>query len=275
MSTVAIFGGAALWVASQDEADDALEQVLAAGVNHFDIAPSYGVAEQRVGPWMPRLRDRIFLGCKTMERDRAAAAAELRQSLERLQTGRFDLYQIHAVTTMEELDAATRTGGALDAILQAREEGLTDYIGITGHGYSTPAIFLEALRRFDFDSVLFPLNFVQYADPTYRRNAQALLDLCQERDVATMVIKTITRSPWGDRPKTHLTWYRPFTDPQRVQQAVNFALSQPVSGLCTVGDLQVLPLVLEACQQFTPLDAGQQEAMIASAGQFEPLFAPA
>lgn len=273
MSTVAIFGAAALWNSTQAEADAVVEQVMAAGVNHFDVAPSYGVAEARLGPWMPRLREQIFLGCKTMERDAAGAAAELRRSLDLLQVDSFDLYQIHAVETMDDLDSATRTGGALDAIVKAREEGLTKFIGITGHGVQSPAVFREALRRYDFDSVLFPINFVQFANPEYRRNAEALLGTCRSKDVGVMVIKAITRSPWGDLPKTHQTWYRPFTELDSIQKAVNFALSLDVTGLCTAGDPKVLPLMLRASQAYQPLDAAQRQAMIATADQYEPLFA--
>lgn len=273
MSTVAIFGAAALWNSTQAEADAVVEQVMAAGVNHFDVAPSYGVAEARLGPWMPRLREQIFLGCKTMERDAAGAAAELRRSLDLLQVDSFDLYQIHAVETMDDLDSATRTGGALDAIVKAREEGLAKFIGITGHGVQSPAVFREALRRFDFDSVLFPINFVQFANPEYRRNAEALLGTCRSKDVGVMVIKAITRSPWGDLPKTHQTWYRPFTELDSIQKAVNFALSLDVTGLCTAGDPKVLPLMLRASQAYQPLDAAQRQAMIATADQYEPLFA--
>ena len=273
MSTVAIFGAAALWNTTQAEADAVVEQVLAAGVNHFDVAPSYGVAEARLGPWMPRLRDQIFLGCKTMERDAAGAAGEMRRSLDLLQVDRFDLYQIHAVETMADLDAATRPGGALDAIVKARDKGLTKFIGITGHGVDSPAVFREALRRFDFDSVLFPINFVQFANSEYRRHAEALLGTCRSKDVGTLIIKTITRSPWGDLPKTHQTWYRPFTELDSIQNAVNFALSLDVTGLCTAGDPKVLPLMLRACQEFQPLDAAPRQDMIDTAGEYEPLFA--
>jgi aryl-alcohol dehydrogenase-like predicted oxidoreductase len=273
LSTVAIFGAAAFWSVSQAEADAAMERVIAAGVNHIDVAPSYGQAEERVGPWLARERARFFVGCKTAERTAAGAAAELRRSLERLRVDSFDLYQIHAVTSLAELDAATKPGGALDAIVKAKEEGLTRHIGITGHGVDSPAVFLEALRRFDFDSVLFPINFVQYANPTYRQNAEALLRLCRQRDVGSMIIKAVTRGPWGDRPKTHTTWYEPFTDREHIQSAVDFALSQDVTGLCTAGDTRVLPLFLEACERFTPMPPAEQAALIAGAGEFEPLFA--
>ena len=272
MSTVAIFGAAALSQVTQAEADAAMEQVIAAGVNHIDVAPSYGIAEERLGPWMPRERDRFFLGCKTMERTKAGAAAEMRRSLERLQVESFDLYQIHAITSFEELDSVTRPGGALEAIVEACQAGLTRFIGITGHGVQSPAIFLEALRRFDFDSVLFPINFVQYANPVFRQNAEELLRQCSARDVGTMIIKSITSRPWGERTKTYNTWYLPFDDLEHIQQAVNFVLSQPVTGLCTAGDIRLLPLVLQACENFTPMAVAEQEALIASASEYEPLF---
>src|SRR5512143_3497815 len=174
-STVAIFGAFAFARVDQPTADAAMERVIAAGVNHLDVAPSYGVAEERLAPWMARERDRFFLGCKTMERTRAGAAAELRQSLKRLGVDHFDLYQIHGVTTFEELDAVTQPGGAMEALVEAREAGLVRFLGITGHGILTPAIFLEALRRFDFDSVLLPINFIQFTHQDYRRDAEALL----------------------------------------------------------------------------------------------------
>jgi predicted aldo/keto reductase-like oxidoreductase len=272
LSTIAIFGGAAFWEIDQPRADQTMELVIEHGINHIDVAPSYGQAEERIGPWLVRGRKRFFLGCKTMERTKDGAAAELHRSLQKLQTDHFDLYQIHAITTMEELDMVTRSGGALDAIRKARETGLTRFIGITGHGVDSPAIFLEALKRFDFDSVTFPLNFIQYANPVYRQNAEELLRQCRAKDVGTLIIKTITRGPWGEHPKTHKTWYRPFEDAEHIQLAVNFVLSQDVTGICTAGDTTVLPLVLEACEHFTPMDIQAQEALIASAGQFEPLF---
>ena len=272
-STVAIFGAAALWEVDQDEADAVMEQVIAAGGNHIDVAPSYGIAEERVGPWLARERDRFFVGCKTMERSKAGAALELRQSLERLQIDHFDLYQLHAITSIQELDEVTRTGGALEAVIEARRAGLTRYIGITGHGVDSPAVFIEALRRFDFDSVLFPLNFVQYANTTYRQNSEELLRQCRARDVGAMIIKSITEGPWGEQIKTHNTWYQPFTDAEHVQQAVNFVLSQDVTGLCTVGDTRLLPLVLRACDNYTALSESEQAALIATAEAYEPLFA--
>jgi aryl-alcohol dehydrogenase-like predicted oxidoreductase len=272
MSTLAIFGGAAFSDVSQQDADRVMEMVIEAGVNHIDIAPSYGHAEERVGPWIKRERERFFLGCKTMERSREGAWNELRQSLRRLQTESFDLYQFHAVTTMQELDAITGKGGALEAVEQARSEGLFKYIGITGHGVNAPEIYLEALRRFDFDSVLFPLNFVQMGNPEYRRHATELISVCRARDVGTMVIKAITRGPWGDRQHTATTWYEPFEDMATIQQAVNFALSYEITGLCTAGDIRLLPLFIRACENYQSLNHEQTEAMIESGKQYEALF---
>jgi len=272
LSTVAIFGGAAFSKITQEDADRVMEQVIEAGVNHIDIAPSYGQAEERVGPWMPRERQRFFLGCKTQERTKEGAWNELRQSLKRLQTETFELYQFHAVTKMEELDAITMKGGALEAFVEAREQGLFKYIGITGHGFNAPQIYLEALRRFDFDSVLFPLNFVQMANPEYRKYAEELIAQCKAKDVGTMIIKSITRAPWGERPHTATTWYEPFEKMEEIQPAVNFALSYEVTGVCTAGDTRVLPLMLKACENFAQLNESEREQMIQSANQYEPLF---
>lgn len=271
-SSVAILGAAAFGKITQAEADSAIENAIALGVNHIDVAPSYGDAEARLAPWMPRLRKRMFIGCKTLERTREGALAELRRSLTRLRVRAFDLYQIHAVTSLEELDKVTAPGGALEAMVEARKQGLTHFIGITGHGINAPLVFLEALKRFDFDSVLFPLNFIQYANPVYRQNAHALIRECRTRDVGTMVIKSICKRPWGERNRTFATWYEPFADPVHIQQTVNFALSQDVTGLCTAGDVSILPLVLNACAHYTPMSVEDQETLMASAAQFEPLF---
>jgi aryl-alcohol dehydrogenase-like predicted oxidoreductase len=272
MSTIAIFGAAAFWEISQTDADKVMEKIIEAGVNHIDVAPSYGQAEERVGPWMPRERGRFFLGCKTMERTKQGAWDEMQRSLKRLQTETFDLYQCHAINTMEELDAITMKGGALEAFVEARQRGLIQFIGITGHGAKAPQIYLEALRRFDFDSVLFPLNFIQMANPEFRKHAEELIATCKAKDVGTMLIKTITKAPWGERQHTATTWYEPFDQIDEVQRAVNFALSYEVTGLCTAGDTRILPLLLKACENFKPMQNSEMEEMIQSAKQFEPLF---
>lgn len=273
-STVAILGGAALGKFDQSVDDAAIERAIAAGVNHIDIAPSYsnGMSELRLAPWLARERQRFFLGCKTTERTKDGAAAEFRRSLEKMRVDHFDLYQLHAVNTIEELNKATAPGGALEAVIQARAEGLTKFIGITGHGLFAPSVFLEALRRFDFDTVLFPINAKLFSQPAYRRDAETLLRECRVRDVGVMAIKAVTKGPWGERSRTNTTWYEPFTDAANIQRAVNFALSQDITGLCTVGDVNVLPLFLDACEQFTPLTRAEQDSLMAEAAQLEALF---
>lgn len=271
-STVAIFGAAAFWEIEQAEADRTMELVIEAGVNHIDVAPSYGQAELRVGPWMKTERGRFFLGCKTMERTKEGAWRELHESLERLQTDHFDLFQCHAVTTMDELDLLFAPGGAMEAMVEAREQGLTKFVGITGHGVDAPRIYLEALRRFDFDSVLFPFNYAQLALPDFRKHAEELIRVCRTKDVGTMVIKSITKGPWGAKKQTATTWYEPFDQMEEIQRAVNFVLSHDVTGICTAGDTRLLPMVLKACENFTRINDAEREDMIQNGAQLEPLF---
>lgn len=272
LSTVVTLGAAGIGRVEQDVADRAIQAALDCGVNHVDVAPSYGDAELRLSPWMPRLRDRIFLGCKTRQRTRDAAKAELHRSLERLETDRLDLYQLHAVGKLHELDECTAKGGALEALVEAREEGLIRWLGITGHTHDAPSTHLEALRRFDFDTVMFPLNFVLWAIPQYRSDALALLDACRQRDVGVHIIKTVAKDPWGDRPKTHTTWYEPFTDQAIIDRAVAFVLSKPVTTLCSVGDVTVLPQVLAAAERFRPIDAGAEQELVATADRYHSPF---
>ena len=272
MSTVVALGSAGIGRVEQEVADRAVQTALDFGVNHIDVAPRYGEAELRLKPWMPCIRNGIFLGCKTAQRTRDTAKAELHRSLERLGTDRFDLYQLHAVCKRHELDECTGKGGALEALIEAREEGLVRWLGITGHTHDAPRTHLEALRRFDFDTVMFPLNFILWANPEYRRDAQALLDACQRKDVGVHIIKTVAKGPWGDRPKTHATWYEPITDQATIDRAVSFVLSQPVTTLCSVGDVSVLPKFLEAADRFHPLTAAAQDALVGTAGQFHTPF---
>lgn len=269
-STIAIYGTAALYNGTPEMAERAMQYILEAGVNHIDIAPGYGKAEDLMGPWIKKTRDQFFLGCKTQLRTKQEAAVELRRSLEKLRTDKFDLHQLHAVTSFEELDQVTGPGGALEAILEAKQEGLTDYIGITGHGNQVPMVFLEALRRFDFDSVLFPINFVQFGIPEYKAKTLELLQVCQEREVGVMIIKAVAARPWGDREHTYNCWYEPFDNPEMIQKGVDFALSQAgVTGLCTTGDINILPMFLDACQKFTPMDLDTQAELVASVNKYQ------
>ena len=272
MSTLAVFGGVALGQIDQPTADEVVQQVINAGINHIDIAPSYGEAESRLGPWMPRIREDFFLGCKTTQRTKQGAIDEFHASLGRLQVDTFDLYQLHAVTTMDELDQCTRTGGSLEGVIEMHKQGLTRFIGITGHGMQTPAIFMEALRRFDFDTVLFPIYPALMANAEYRADALALLDLCEEKDVGVMIIKAICKEPWGEQEKRFHTWYVPFEDQMTIQKNVNFALSHKLTHYCTAGDYRLVGKVLNACENFEPMDAAEQEALIKAQADLELIF---
>ena len=271
LSSVVTLGCAGIGKVDQDTADRAIQTALDYGVNHVDVAPAYGNAELRLKPWMPRIRDRIFLGCKTRERTRDGAKADLHRSLERLGVDSLDLYQLHGVRRPDELDACLQPGGALEALLEAKDEGVVRHLGITGHTHDAPRTFIQALARVDcFDTVMFPLNFVLWSMPEYRRDAVALLEECQRRDVGVHIIKTVAKDPWGDRLRTHATWYEPFTDQETIDRAVAFVLSQPITTLCSVGDVTVLPRVLEAAERYRPLDDGAQRELVATAGRYHP-----
>lgn len=271
-STVVIFGAFAVGQITQKKADAVMERLLAHGINHIDVAPSYGDAELRLGPWLEKHRDRFFLGCKTSLRSREEAHEELHCSLERLRVDSFDLYQLHAVTTMEGLDKCFAPGGVMEAILEARDEGLTRYVGITSHGLQAPAVEMAALERFDFDSVLFPLNFKLWSNPVYRQDVTVLLRMATERGVGTMVIKTFARGPWGGQERRYHTWYEPFDDAGSIERVLRFTLSQPVTGAICAGDARLLPMILDAAERFQPMSDAEQADLLATAASYEPIF---
>jgi len=246
-SSVLIYGAAALAEVDQPAADRSLQEALDAGINHFDVAASYGEAEVRMGAWVPGVRERIFLATKTGERSAEAAWAEVNRSLERLRTDRVDLLQLHAVGDLDELDAATGPGGALEAAQRAVDEGMAGAVGITGHGHDAPATHLEALRRHPFATVLTPMNLVLHRDAAYRSAYEALVEEVTRQDAALMLIKTVARQNWPDRERRYATWYEPLDDPRTVTAAVSWALSLPVvTGLATPGDVRLLGMVVEA-----------------------------
>ncbi len=272
MSTLAVFGGACLSSLDQPLADQAIQTMIDAGVNHIDVAPSYGQAEKRLGPWMPTIRRDFFLGCKTMEREKDGLIKEFHESLKRLQTDHFDLYQLHAVTTMEELDRCTASGGALEGAIAMREQGLTRFIGITGHGMDAPEIYTEALSRFDFDSVLFPLYPALLANVDYREHALALLDICEEKDVGVMTIKSVAKEPWGDREHTYHTWYVPFDEEQAIQKNLNFVLSHKLTHICTPADYRLLDRVFNACENFESMSPEEQQMLMDERAHLKLIF---
>jgi aryl-alcohol dehydrogenase-like predicted oxidoreductase len=269
-SSVLIYGAAALAEVDQATADASIQLALDAGINHFDVAASYGDAELRLGPWMGRIRQRIFLATKTGLRDRDAAWAQLNQSLERLQTDHLDLIQVHSVGGTEELDLVTGPGGSLQAVVRARDEGLAAAVGITGHGHQAPATHLEALRRFPFDTVLTPLNHVLAQDPAYLADYRALVAKVHAQDAGLMIIKAAARRNWPE-PDGHryATWYEPFDDQERITAAVAWVLSHPeVTGSCTPGDVRLLPLVIEAERRLAQTSRADAETVLARATDY-------
>jgi predicted aldo/keto reductase-like oxidoreductase len=272
LSSRVIFGAAALGGVTQDEADRALETARRYGVNHIDTAASYGDAELRLGPWMARERGHWFLATKTGERDSKGARDELHRSLERLRTDRVDLWQLHNLVDEAEWDVALGPGGALEAAIEARDEGLVRFIGVTGHGTPVAARHLASLRRFPFDAVLLPYSFVLMQDPAYAADFAALETACEVRGVALQTIKAITRRPWGERPADRATWYQPLEDPRAIDLAVHWVLGHPRAFLNSVGDVALLPRVLEAAARFEarPPDDAMRELVAEEA--MAPLF---
>lgn len=250
LSTRTIFGGAALSNVTQDEADRTLDVLMQNGVNHIDVAASYGDAELRVGPWMDRYRDQFFLATKTGERTYQPARDELHRSLERLRVDHVDLWQLHNLADPIEWDVALSPGGAIDAAIEAREQGLVRYIGVTGHGGEIAARHMRSLDRFDFDSVLCPYSYVIMQEPGYAADFEALANICQQRNVAVQTIKSIARRPWWGRPHTASTWYEPLRDQADIDRAVDWVLGRPGVFLNTVGDVTLLPKVLDAASRF-------------------------
>jgi aryl-alcohol dehydrogenase-like predicted oxidoreductase len=262
-SSVAILGGIVFHFLEEDRAGEVLLDAVDRGVNHLDIAPGYLSAETTVGPHVPALRDRLFIGEKSGRTTRDDVRRQLERSLTRLGIDDVDLYQLHGVTDVDDLD---RREGAVQALLQARSEGLCRWIGITGHNVTTPVAQREALRRYDLDTVMFPIYPRLWADADYRRDAEALLAEAAERDVGVMVIKAAAARPWAEGgERTETTWYEPQRDPDAVARGVRFALSTPgVTGFCTPGDARLFNLALDAAERFTPMtDDERSEAMLA------------
>jgi aryl-alcohol dehydrogenase-like predicted oxidoreductase len=270
---VAVLGGAAFSDADPDTTESAFLAAVGAGVNHLDVAPHYGRAEALLGPCIPAVRDQLFVACKTLRHGADGVRAQLEESLGVLRCDHFDLYQLHAVTDLEELDART---GAVEAILAARHEGLCRWVGITGHGLGAPAAHLEALRRFDLDTVMFPVNPQLWSVPAYRRDAEELLGHAGQHDVGVMAIKALAARPWGDRDPTAATWYEPFTRREDVALGIRFALSTPgVHAFCTPGDTAGLAAVLTEAAAPIPMDrAERDQAIVAASGEANIFDAP-
>ena len=270
LSSVAILGTAAYGRAEPDEVEASFHAALAAGINHVDIAPSYGNAELLVGPHIPAVRDRIFIGEKSNFADAANVRRQLERTLERFGTDHVDLYQAHGVISLDDLNSR---GGAFEAILQARDEGLTRFVGVTGHDFGTPDAQLEAVKRYDLDTVMLPVYAGALAHPQYLADLAALLDEAARRDLGVQAIKVGAHQPWGDRTPTHACWYEPFTDSERLSRGVRFTLSTPgVHAFATTGDMRLIPLLIEAAKAYTPMTPAERDALLQEAAGWPTIF---
>jgi aryl-alcohol dehydrogenase-like predicted oxidoreductase len=271
-SSRTLFGAAALGRVSQDVADRTLEVLLRHGVNHIDTAASYGNAELRIRPWLKREPRRFFLATKTDARTAAAARDELHRSLDRLGVDHIDLWQLHNLADPIEWDTALSPGGAIEAAVDARAQGLVRFIGVTGHGAQIAANHRRSLERFDFDSVLLPYNFVTMQLPYYAENFEALASTCAERKVAVQTIKSIALRPWQGREHARSTWYEPLASQVDIDLAVWWVLGRPGVFLNTVGDVDLLPLVLDAAERFEKRSSDAEMASMLERSKTAPLF---
>jgi aryl-alcohol dehydrogenase-like predicted oxidoreductase len=273
VSSRVIFGAAALGAMRQERADQLLDLLLAHGVNHIDVAASYGDAELRVGPWMDVHRDEFFLATKTGERRGDAARAELERSLERLRVDSVDLIQLHNLVEPEEWDVAHGPGGAVEALARARDEGLVRFIGVTGHGTRIARMHVRSLGRFPFDSVLLPYSFVALQDPAYRADVDELLEVCARQRVAVQTIKSVARRRWPDGyDGRRFSWYQPLDDDRAVARAVRWVLADPRVFLDTSSDARLLPAILAAAASGEPPPSDDEMRADVSAHGVEPLF---
>jgi aryl-alcohol dehydrogenase-like predicted oxidoreductase len=275
LSTRAIFGAASLSNVTQGEADRTLEVLLQYGVNHIDVAASYGDAELRIAPWLARYRSQFYVATKTDGRTAQEAQEDLHRSLERMGIDYVDLWQLHNLVDPIEWDIALSPGGAIDAAIEAKKQGLIRAIGVTGHGLQIAATHRRSLERFDFDTVLLPYNYVTMQIPYYAENFNALLSTCQQRNIAVQTIKSIAYKPWMGRKHTRSVWYEPLEDQQDIDMAVHWVLKQSGIFLNTVGDIHLLPRVLDAADRFQAASPGptdeQMRALVTRLGM-EPLF---
>ncbi len=271
-SSRTIFGSVSLGSVSQSEADRTLDLLWQYGVNHIDTAPKYGEAELRLAPWMKKYRDQFFLATKTNERTYQDAKDQFERSLDRLQVDSVDLLQFHNLTDVVEREIIMGPGGALEFLMEAKQKGLTKFIGITGHGLHTPKFHLQTLQRHAFDSVLLPCNYLLMQDPSYAADFHKLISYCNERQIAVQTIKAIARGYWGNKKWSRSTWYEPLTDGEAITKCVHWVMSIPGIFLNTVGDLQELPKVLKAAAGFEQPPSEEEMSRIVEKTQMQMLF---
>jgi aryl-alcohol dehydrogenase-like predicted oxidoreductase len=272
-SSRCIFGAAALGAVSKQDADRTLELLLEHGVNHIDVAASYGDAELRIASWLQRHPGEFtFVATKTGERTYRGAREEIRRSLDRLGVDHVDSIQLHNLVDVIEWETALGADGALEAAIEAREEGLVRFIGVTGHGLSIPEMHRRSLERFPFDSVLCPYNYVQMQDARYAETFEALAKLCQERNVALQTIKSLASRRWDGRAATASTWYEPLREQPDIDLATHWVLGRPEAFLLTTGDVEILPMLLDAAERYEQRPSDEQMEELTRRRDLAPLF---
>jgi aryl-alcohol dehydrogenase-like predicted oxidoreductase len=272
LSSRTLFGAAALGNVSQSDADRALDLLLEYGVNHIDTAASYGDSELRIGPWMKHHRADFFLATKTGLRTYSEAREQFLHSLDRLQVDSVDLIQLHYLVGEDEWEVAMGPGGALEYLIEAREQGLTRFIGVTGHDVAITRMHQRSLERFDFDSVLLPYNYVMMQNPVYAEGFEEVIRLCAARNTAVQTIKSITRRPYGGGVRSHGTWYEPLTEQSDIDLAVHWVLGREGVFLNTAGDLNLLPKVLDAARRFEARPSDDAMRDLIARQDMTPLF---
>ena len=249
-STRTIFGAVALANVNSKTAEETLNLLFEYGINHIDVARDYGDAELRVGEWMPQHRNKFFLATKTGKRTYKEATDELYDSLKRLQTDYIDLWQMHALFDPAQWEIVMGQGGALEAFIEAKEKGLVRFLGVTGHGYNVSSMHIKSLEKYKFDSVLLPYNYYMMSHKKYAADFNRLLQICKSDNVAVQTIKSLLKGPWGSEGKSHATWYKPLTDPSDIKASVFYAMSLPGIFINTIGDVGLLPVVLETAASY-------------------------
>jgi aryl-alcohol dehydrogenase-like predicted oxidoreductase len=268
-SSIATLGGAVfIYPVENRIGDQFIKYALDRGVNHIDVAPTYGDAEARLGKWVREYRGDLFVACKTGKRTKEEATEELRSSLERLQTDHFDLYQFHGLDTKEDLDTVVGDDGALQAFFEAKEEGLIDHIGITSHN---PENILRALELIDLDTILLPVNYTLGAHPEPLNDFRPVLSAAEEREIGVIAMKAVAKCPYPDE-RTRDCWYQPFTEKNEIKEAVRYTLSQSLTTITTSSDMEIAKMTIEAAENYEPMDRDEQKTLIARAADWKPLF---
>lgn len=267
-SSLVTLGGAIFIYPLGDEGDELVKYAIEKSVNHFDVAPTYGNAEERLGKWVKEYRDDIFLACKTGKRTKAEAAEELHRSLELLQTDHFDLYQFHGLDTKEDLQTVVDENGALELFLEAKEEGLIKNIGITSHN---PENIIEALKLMPLDTILLPVNYGLCAHPVPTNDYRPVLKKAKEENLGVIAMKAVAKGPYSGE-RTHKCWYQPYTSKEEIEEAVMFTLSQDVTTVASSSDIEIAMMTIDSAVDFTPLTEDKKNKLVLKAEGYKPLF---